>query len=108
MSDEDLIPLACFGGLLLLLIILFALLALGSGSFTYRKRSEGQNTSLSVTARRNIARICLVVNVGGEDVTFERKRIRKGQSVDFVYPATKNPGKLTVEVESGNVRVVEV
>ena len=108
MSDEDLLPFACLGGLLLLFVIIFAVLALGSGAFTYRKRSEGQNTCLSVTARRNIARICLVVNVGGEEVTFERKRIRKGQSVDFAYPATKNPGKLTVEVESGNVRVVEV
>ncbi len=108
MSDMDMLPIVCFGGLLLVLVILFAMLALGSGAFTYRKRSEGPNTCLSVTARRNLARVCLVVRIGNDDITFERKRIRKGQSVDFAYPATKNPGKLTVEVESGNVRSVEV
>jgi hypothetical protein len=108
MTDEEMLPLLCLGGLILMIAIVIALLLLGSGAFTYRKRTEGQNTVLRVTARRNIARICLVVKVGNEDVTFERKRIKKGQSVDFAYPATKNPGKLTVEVESGNARVVEV
>ena len=108
MSDMDLLPIVCFGGLLLLIVILVALLALGSGAFSYRKRSEGHNTCLSITARRNIARVCLIVKIGNDDITFERRRIRKGQSVDFVYPATKNPGKLTVEVEPGNVRTVEV
>ncbi len=108
MTEEEMLPLLCLGALAFLIIILFALMLLGSGPMTYRKRVVGQNTSLTITAKRNIARISLVTKDGEEEVTFERRRVKKGQSIDFVYPASKAPGKLTMEIEPGNVKVYDV
>jgi hypothetical protein len=108
MNEEELIPFLCLGGLVFMFIILFALLLLGSGPITFRKRTEGANTCLTVTARRNIARLCLVTKDNDEEVTFERRRLKKNQSIDFVYPASKSPGRLTVEIEPGNVKVFDI
>ncbi len=108
MTEEEMLAYLCIGGIAFLVIVVLSLLVLGSGPFTYRKRVEGQNTCLTVTAKRNLSRISLLAKVGDDEITFERKRIRKGQSVDFAYPVTKNPGRLTVEVEPGHSRVVEI
>jgi uncharacterized protein (UPF0333 family) len=108
MTEDEILAGVCVGALALLIIIVLALMAIGSTPFTYRKKSEGGNTTLTVTANRNLSHITVVAKLGNEDIMFERKRIRKGQSVDFVYPSSKVPAKLKVEVESGNVRTAEV
>jgi hypothetical protein len=108
MSDEELMTALCAGTLIIMVLIILALMFIGSKNFTYRKKTDQGTTCLTVTAKKNLNRILVVAAVGSEDISFERKRIRKGQSVDFVYPASKKPAKLTVEAESGNARVVEV
>jgi len=108
MSDEELVTAVCAGTLIIVLLLALVLIVLGSKSFTYRKKTEQGSTCLTVTAKKNLSRVLVVARVGSEDIRFERKRIRKGQSVDFVYPASKKPAKLTVEGETGNVKVVEV
>lgn len=108
MNEEEVVTAVCAGALLLALLLVIILMLLGSNNFTYRKRSEGGNTCLTVTARKNLNRVLVVAATGSDVITFERKRIRRGQSIDFIYPASKKPAKLTVEAESGSVRVVEV
>jgi hypothetical protein len=108
MNEDEVLTGVCVGAVALVLIIIVSLVLLGSGPFTYRKRSEGGNTCLTVTAKRNLDHISVVAKAGEEEIMFERKRIRKGQSVEFVYPSSKDPARLTVEVESGHARVVEV
>lgn len=108
MTDDEILAGVCVGTLALLIVVILAILVLGSGSFTYRKKSENGNTTLTVTAKRNLDHISVVAKAGEEDIKFERKRIRKGQSVDFVYPASKTPAKLTVEMDPGNVKTIEV
>lgn len=106
--EEDLLPTICAGALILLALAVVVFLALNLKPFTYEKRKEGNNTCLSVTAKRNLNKVSVTASAGGEDITFERRRIRKGQRVDFVYPQSQKPAKLIVEVESGHVQAVEV
>ena len=108
MNEEEVLPFLCVGGIAFFVIIVISLLIMGSGPMTYRKRMEGQNTCLTVSAKRNLARVCLVAKVGEEDVTFERRRLKKGQSIDFVYPASKTVSRLMIEVEPGNVKNFDV
>ncbi|NYZ74092.1 hypothetical protein H0O00_03040 [Candidatus Micrarchaeota archaeon] len=105
---EDILPIACAGSLILLVLALVLYFFINLNPFSYDKRKEGVNTCLTITAKHNLNKVTVTANVDGDDVTFERRRIRKGQSVDFVYPLSPKPAKLTVEVESGNVRALEV
>ena len=108
MTGGQTLTFLCAGALILGVIAVLAFLIFGASAFSYRKKAEGANTSLTVTAKRNLNRVSVVAHAGEEEITFERKRIRKGQNIEFVYPSSKTPAKLTVEVESGSVRVVEV
>ena len=108
MTEEELFLNACGGVLIIILAAVLALIAFGSRPFTYRKRVEGANTTLTVTARKNITRISLMVNVGGEDVAFERRRVRADQEVEFAYPTSPDRASLTIELESGRAATFRV
>ncbi len=98
----------CAGALILLFLVVVVYLIFGRRPFTYSKRAGEKNTDLSITARRNLRKISVTVKVDNEDMTFERGRIKKGQTVDFVYPSSKEHAKLTVEGESGKKKVYEI
>lgn len=108
MSEDDILVMGCAGILVLLAVGLIAFVILGLKAFSYEKRKEGGNTCLTVRAKRNLAKVTVHATFGNDDILFERKRIRKGQSVDFVYPSSEKPAKLVVEMESGSSQSVEV
>ncbi|MFH0884476.1 MAG: hypothetical protein V1861_02090 [Candidatus Micrarchaeota archaeon] len=108
MSDDDILVMGCAGILVLVAIGLIAFVILGMKAFSYEKRKEGSNTCLTVKAKRNIAKVSVQATFGKEDILFERKRIRKGQSVDFVFPSSDKPAKLIVETDSGASQTIEV
>lgn len=70
MTEDELLMNLCGGSMALLAVILLILIILGSRPFTYQKRAEGQNTCLTVKAKKNLSRITVTVRVGGEVVTF--------------------------------------
>lgn len=96
---------SCVGALLLVIVII---VLLTSKPFKYEKRQEGDNTCLTITAMRTIDRVVIVVTENKEKMTFERKRIKKGQKIDFVFPTPKKPIKVIVEMGDNNQRVFEV
>jgi hypothetical protein len=98
----------CAGALILLSLAIVVYLLFGRRPFTYSKRAGEKNTDLAITARRNIRKVSLTVKAENEDMTFERGRIKKGQTVDFVYPSSKERAKLTVEDESGKKKAYEI
>jgi len=108
MNDDELLVAGCAGLLILGAIIVLAMVILNLKAFSYSKRKEGTNTCLTVMAKRNLARVSVVARFGDEEITFERKRIRKGQSVEFVFPQSDRKAKLTVESEVGSPHTLEV
>ncbi|MDD5339994.1 MAG: hypothetical protein PHV13_01965 [Candidatus ainarchaeum sp.] len=99
---------ACAGTVILLCVIALIYVLLGFRKFSYRKKDMGSQTSLVVKANRDLFRIAVVARFNKEEITFERRRIRKGQSVEFVYPRSDQKAKLIVEAESGHARAYEV
>jgi len=108
MSEDDILIVGCAGILILIAIGVIAFVILGLKAFSYEKRKEGANTCLTIIAKRNLAKVTVQARFGNEEIKFERKRIRKGQSVEFVYPASDKPAKLIVETETGSPQVAEV
>jgi hypothetical protein len=106
--NDDILAFGCAGALILLIIVVVVFLIFGRRPFSYHKRKEGSNTCLTITAKRNLAKVSVFARFGGEAIKFERKRIRKGQSVDFVFPASKKKTKLVVESEKGKERAFEI
>lgn len=104
--DEEIAMLICNGGLVLALVLVVIFFLTMRKPFKYHKKIEGPNTCLTITAKRNIDKIA--VKISEESLVFERKRIRRGQKIDFVFSTSKKPIKLIVEVEAGNQRVFEV
>jgi len=98
----------CAGGLILLILVIVVYLLFSSKPVTYSKRAGPNKTDLAVTAKSNLRRISVVAKVEEETIEFERKRIRKGQTVDFEYPTSNVRVKLTVEEESGKQRTYEI
>jgi hypothetical protein len=107
-GEDDILMFVCAGVLILAAVIVLVTIILNLKAFDYRKRKDGQNTCLTVNAKKNLGKITVQARFGNEDIKFERKRVRKGQSIDFVYPASNKAAKLIVETESGSVQVVEV
>jgi hypothetical protein len=95
-------------------VVIFCILAIvyvilsGLRQFSFRKKATGTQTSLVVTANRDLFRVGVVARFGNEEIAFERRRIRKGQSVEFSYPSSKQKARLTVEAQFGHVQVCEV
>jgi hypothetical protein len=108
MSEDDILIAGCAGILILIAAGIIAFVVLGLKAFSYEKRKEGGNTCLTINAKRNLAKVTVVAGIGNDEIRFERKRIRKGQSVDFVYPSSDKPAKLTVETETGSPHSLEV
>jgi hypothetical protein len=106
MADE--LALLCGGALILLALAVIAFVLRNPRAFIYQKRKEGENTIITITARRNLERVSVLARFGGEEVYFERKRIRKGQTVDFSFPSSDNKAKITVDLDSGKHQVSEV
>jgi hypothetical protein len=94
----------CAGvGIVALLLIIIYVLFL-SKPFKYWKKTSKDKTSVIVEAKTNLAK----VSVKTWDFTLERKRVRKGQIVEFDFAVSKRPVKLIVEVGSGRVETVEL
>ena len=108
MSEDDILIMGCAGILILVAVGVIAFVILGLKAFSYEKRKEGTNTCLTVMAKRNLSKVTVQASFGNEEISFERKRIRKGQSVDFVYPSSDKPARLTVETETGSPQTVDV
>ena len=102
------IPEMFAGALILICLIIIAYLLLGSKPVSFTKTVGKRNTSLSIRARRNIHKLSVKASFGGERITFERKRVRKDQTVDFVYPSSKDPAKLIIEVVPGKKQEYDV
>ncbi len=98
----------CIATTVIFCAIVIAYFLFSSKSFKYDKEIEENKTKLTITANQNLKKISVIAKFGNESITFERKRIRKGQTVDFVYPVSKKPARLTVVEESGKEKICEV
>jgi hypothetical protein len=110
MMDFDMLFAYACAGTVIVLCVLAIIYVLVSGlrQFSYRKKAMGTQTSLVVTANRNLFRIGVLARFNKEEIAFERRRVRKGQSVEFLYPLSDRKARLTIEAESGHAQVYEV
>jgi hypothetical protein len=106
--EYNVLNVICGACLSLALILVLVLIILNLRPFNYKKKIEGQNTCLTIMAKRNIDRVAVQTWIGNDMIDFERKRIRKGQKIDFVFPTPDKKIKLIVEVEAGRQRAFEI
>lgn len=99
---------ACAGTVVLVCLVAIIYILLGFKQFSYRKKVHGNTTSLIVRANRDLFRVAVAAKFNNEEIKFERRRIRKGQTVEFDYPRSDQKATLTIEVESGHARAYEV
>jgi len=98
----------CIAAFVILLILIIVIVILRNRPFKYRKRNHGQSTTLTIVANKRLHKVNVQAKFGKEEINFERKRIRKGQAIEFTYPISDKPTKITVEVKPGKPRVFEV
>ncbi len=105
---EDPLTLMCAGTIALIIAAGIVLFLLGRRSFAIQKRRQGSETIITVVAKRNLERVSVLARFDGEEVQLERRRVRKGQSVDFSFPYSEKKTRIIVVAESGNPQSVEV
>lgn len=98
----------CAAAIVLTCIIAVAYLLTRSKPVKFEKKTEKGNSCLTITANQDLAKISVAARFDNEEITFERKKIKKGQTVEFAYPYSSQPAKLTVQAESGQTLVFEI
>jgi hypothetical protein len=98
----------CAGALILGVLAVIAYLLFGRKPVTFSKNVGKTNTTVEITANRNLHKVSLVARFGNERIKFERKRVRKGQTLDFVYPSSDEPAELIVEIKPGKGDIYEL
>ncbi|MEM2908961.1 MAG: hypothetical protein QW590_02725 [Candidatus Bilamarchaeaceae archaeon] len=69
--------------------------------YTWKREIKGEKTVFRFEARRDIKGVMLVGKFGKENIRFERKNIKRGEAIEFAYPASTEPATLIVETEDG-------
>ncbi len=93
---------------ILSLLIIIILLFLLNRPYSCSRRVKGEETVFTLEAKKDIAGVEVVGKFGNEKIKFQRKDIKKGEQIEFVYPASTEPASVTVEIEKGNPRTFEV
>ncbi len=91
----------CVGAVVLFVILVVIVFLMLNRPFTYHKRTHEKNTTLTIVAKKNLHRVTVTARFDKDQITFERKRVRRGQMVDFTYPASDIRAKVVVEVGAG-------
>ena len=94
----------CAGLIIIICIILIIyFLTRSRGAVSAEKKTESGNVLLLIKANKNIQQIEVSGTTDfGETIRFTRKDMKKGDTVEFVFPMTRNPLQITVTDESGN------
>jgi len=98
----------CAGILIVVVLLLIVYFLFLKKPVQYSKSVGKRNTTVEVIANRDLNKVSLVARFGGEKIKFERKRVRKGMTVDFVYPSSKEPAMLIIEVDKGKEQTFEL
>jgi len=82
-------------------IVVVLLLFFFKKPYRWKKEIKGDKTTFTFEARRDIKKIELSGKFGNEKIKFERRNIKKGEKIEFDYPASDQPATLVVETEGG-------
>ncbi|MFH1394213.1 MAG: hypothetical protein ABII71_01490 [Candidatus Micrarchaeota archaeon] len=91
----------CGGLLVLACLAVMAYLLFFSKPIKITRRVSGSVVHVVVKANRDISKIELSA---GNDISFVRKNIKKGQEVEFTYPASEKPAKMAIELGEGKTK----
>jgi len=98
----------CAGAVVLLCIILIGYLVFFQKPFHFKKEIDRGNATVTLEAKAALSRASLVCASGKDELRFERKNIKAGETIVFVYPAGLGNARLIVEAVSGNAQTFEV
>lgn len=99
--------------LILVIVLIIAALAVFwlwkeyKSTANYKKTIEKGMSKVSIVAHRDLEEVMLEDRAGKEKIKFARADIRKGQQVEFIYPASMRKAKLTL-LYDGEEQVIEV
>ncbi len=94
--------------IIVICILVAAYLLLNQKPYTFAKSATGAGTSLLFDAKRDVRSISVSDGPGKKALKYERKNIKGGETVEFVFPNTDNKLILIVEEGSGSERTYEV
>ncbi len=89
-------------------IVIIILLFIFNRPYSCNRKVKGDETVFSFDAKKDIAKVEVIGKFGNENIKFQRKDIKKGEHVEFVYPASTDPASVTIETEKGNQKTFEV
>ncbi len=90
-------------------VIIVVLLFFFNRPYNCNRKIEGDNTVFTLDAKKDISSIEVLGKFGkNEKIKFQRKDIKKGEKIEFVYPASTEPASVTIEIEKGNAKTFEV
>ena len=96
------------GAVVLLCSLVICYLFLFSKPFSFSKTIKDDSASLIFSTRRDIQRVLLSCGSGKCEIKFERRNIRNGETIEFVYPLSLEKAKLVVEMGPEGVKTFDI
>ena len=90
------------------IIVILILLFVFNRPYSCSRKVKGNETIFTLDAKKPISSIEIVGKFGDEKIKFQRKDIKKGEKIEFVYPASTEPASVTLEMEKGKPKTFEV
>jgi len=97
MIFEIILGLVIAAAVIIIVILLFFL----KRPYKWNKEIKGEAAILTFEARTDIKGIELVGVLGNEKIDLQRKNIKKGEKIEFNYPASTEKVVLIIETDGG-------
>lgn len=98
----------CSGAVVMLCIILIGYLVFFRKPYHIKKETGNGSVTVTLDTRTALSRASLICADGKDGLRFERKNIKAGETIVFVYPAGEGKPCLIVEAVSGNAQTFEI
>jgi len=94
---EILLGLVIAAAVIIIVILLFFL----KRPYKWNKEIKGDTAVFTFEARSDIKGIELIGTLGNERINLQRKNIKKGEKIEFDYPASTENVVLIIETDGG-------
>ncbi len=98
----------CAGAIIIACIAAIAYLLTSTGKVKCERTNKDGKAWIKIIANKEIPKVEIIGKFGKEEIKFERKDIKKGQTIEFSYPQSSEKAKVTLYDEHGKPEVIEL
>ena len=98
----------CAAAIIIACIVAIVYLLGASAPIKCERKIQDGKALIMITANKDIPKVEILGRFGNEEIKFERKDIKKGQKLEFAYPASTEKARVTLYDKDNKTKVIEL